>query len=242
MSGSYTGDGTDSRGITGVGFQPDVVFVLNENSNDDGVARTNTMTGDVSDSLEDDASPFASNLIESLDTGGFTVGSDNRVNRSGETTHWFAVKADAANMKTGTYTGTGSTLPITGVGFQPDLVWIFGKGSHSPRLGFSLDPTRTYEFGGFEFGVLGITSYDADGFTLSSGGDVNASGVDYHYVAFIEDAGALDMGSYIGDGVDNRSVTGVGFQPELVMVKNSNTVFPVFKTESTGSSPPCQWE
>ena len=31
--GSYTGDGTDDRGITGLGFEPEYVIVRSDNNN-----------------------------------------------------------------------------------------------------------------------------------------------------------------------------------------------------------------
>ena len=47
--------------------------------------------------------------------------------------------------------------------------------------------------------------------------------VTFHYVAWNEVQGEMDIGSYTGNAADNRSITGVGFPPELVIVKNVTT-------------------
>ena len=62
-----------------------------------------------------------------------------------------------------------------------------------------------------------ITSLAADGFTLAAGNRVNAAGITYHYIAWNEIAGLMDTGSYTGNAVDNRNITGVGFQPVYAM-------------------------
>ena len=50
-SGSYTGNDTDNRAITDPGFQPDLVIVKAD-TNQIGVARSSTMTGDASKPLD----------------------------------------------------------------------------------------------------------------------------------------------------------------------------------------------
>ena len=65
-----------------------------------------------------------------------------------------------------------------------------------------------------------ISSLDSDGFTVGTDARVNSNGVAYHYVAWNETAGEFDVGIYTGDAVDNRSITGVGFQPEYVIIKD----------------------
>ena len=51
---------------------------------------------------------------------------------------------------------------------------------------------------------------------------VNASGITYHYVAWNEIAGKVDVGTYTGNAVDNRNIPGVGFQPDFVMVQTDS--------------------
>ena len=92
------------------------------------------------------------------------------------------------------YTGNGSTNALTGVGFQPDWVWIKNRndtsgGGYGHRW---LDAVRgtTKEIYSNNDGAentvsTGLTSFDSDGFTLGSSPGVNnnASGAD-SYVAW----------------------------------------------------------
>jgi len=84
------------------------------------------------------------------------------------------------------YTGSGvARHPVTGVGFKPDFVWLKG------RTGSSLNhilgdivrgPVRTLFTNNAlqEYTDRGVSSFDEDGFSLSSpGGDENAPGTPY---------------------------------------------------------------
>jgi len=83
------------------------------------------------------------------------------------------------------YTGNGSSNAITGLGFQPDLVWA--KMRSSTQNGILIDSSRGQ---GLIFSSANnaqqtsngpfMTSYDSDGFTLaSSGSNPNDSGQTY---------------------------------------------------------------
>ena len=88
-------------------------------------------------------------------------------------------------FKTVTYTGNSSTQSITGLGFQPDFVWIKStsgntyshvltdstRGTNSQI--YSNDSSAATSF------VSNVTSFDADGFSLGSATDSNASGANY---------------------------------------------------------------
>jgi len=123
-SGTYAGNGTAGRAITGLGFQPDVVIVKVDYSHatDDlssGVVRTSTMSGVNSKPVKGSQNPLP-NLITSIDTDGFTVGNDLMVNDAATcsgacTYYWVAAQANA-HVKVGTYTGSS-----TGAG---DTLWV----------------------------------------------------------------------------------------------------------------------
>lgn len=106
QSGTYTGNATDNRAITGVGFQPDIIIVRIDDSKY-AVIRTSTMNGDLSKDMAGATSPEA-NLIQSLDSDWFTVGTDDRVNKTAKVVHWIASKAGSHAIKVGSYTGNGS--------------------------------------------------------------------------------------------------------------------------------------
>src|SRR5262245_60957330 len=69
VTGSYVGDGSAQRRITGLGFAPDAV-IIKADSAQFGVMRTSTMAGDNTKVLIN-ATPLAPNLIKSLDPDGF---------------------------------------------------------------------------------------------------------------------------------------------------------------------------
>ena len=63
-----------------------------------------------------------------------------------------------------------------------------------------------------------ISSLDTDGFTVGNDAAVNLGGEPYQWIAFNETTGLIKVGTYTGDAVNNRSITGAGFQPDYVIV------------------------
>ena len=84
--------------------------------------------------------------------------------------------------------------------------------------------TRTYRFDAGTGTTTGITSLDADGFTVGTDLEVNAVATTYHYAAFNDAAGSIKVGSYTGNGGDPHNITGVNFQPEYVLIRANDTV------------------
>ena len=88
-------------------------------------------------------------------------------------------------FKTVTYTGNGSTQSITGLGFQPDFVWIKSTSgnTYSHVLTDSTRGTNSQIYSNDSSAattfVSNVTSFDADGFSLGSATDSNASGANY---------------------------------------------------------------
>ena len=82
------------------------------------------------------------------------------------------------------YTGTGSATSITGVGFQPDLVWIKRRNTTSShRLVDVVRGATNYlqsDTTDAEGSTGNVSSFDSDGFSHSAGGVAyNASGSTY---------------------------------------------------------------
>ena len=87
------------------------------------------------------------------------------------------------HFNTVTYTGNGTTLPITGVGFQPDLVWLKRRDAGYPYTHKLIDSVRgatirisSNETGGDITEINGLKSFDSDGFTLGGDGGYNING------------------------------------------------------------------
>jgi hypothetical protein len=218
-SGTYTGDATDNRAIS-VGFQPDFVMVK-DTGNSEGAARSSSMAGDVTKPMGS-LTAFQTDNIQSLTATGFTIGTDNRVNRNNRTFHWVAFKANSQAMKVGTYTGNGGTQSVTGLGFQPELVILMGNTAQRAAARYS-GAARTYGFDASTGVTTGVTAFGADGFSVGAAAEANANGAAYHYVAFNDFANSISVGSYTGNNTDNRDITTPAFQPEFVMVRADDT-------------------
>jgi len=92
------------------------------------------------------------------------------------------VKDGSKNFNTVTYTGDGtSSNAITGVGFQPDWLWIKKRNATENHnlfdvlrgVDISLQSNNTNAE--FDAGITMLSSFDTDGFTLGSNGGVNAN-------------------------------------------------------------------
>ena len=104
----------------------------------------------------------------------------------------------ACRIRTGNYTGNGggagSPLAITGVGFQPKVVWItpIKTGSVSTSITMAIDSDTAgrsvMHIGRYHSSRADmVVSLDADGFSVADQGDdsdPNKDGQDYAYVAF----------------------------------------------------------
>jgi hypothetical protein len=237
-TGSYVGNGTDNRNITGVGFQPDLVIIKGNVSgilpSRVAVIRTSSMPADRTKQLAEDAATF-SNGIQSFSADSFQVGNDARVNEdpligASPTYYWTAIKSRAGHMALGSYTGSGtSSRAITGLGFSPEYAMvipgdlgILGLGEQAPVQRMSA-MTRTFPFGSGTGSTDAVTSLDSDGFTVGSSATVNSNGGAYYYAGFNQCGGEIKSGSYAGDGTTSHAITGVGFQPDYLIVRANDT-------------------
>jgi hypothetical protein len=240
----YTGDGVNGRAVTGVGFQPDMVWVKGRSTvsnhvlNDvlRGGSRTlfpNTIEAEYYD-------PDA--FVKSFTSDGFTVGSLGGVNGSGATYVGWSWKANgsgssntagsitstvSANTTSGfsivTWTGNGADASIGhGLGVVPSMVI---QKFRSAVSNWSVYTSTT--------GVgkrLKLNSTDAvatDGsfpttptstvFYINGGS--NDNGVTMVAYCFAPIAGYSAFGSYTGNGSTDGPFVFTGFRPAYVMVK-----------------------
>ena len=123
-------------------------------------------------------------------------------------------------IATGRYTGNGAPLrSIAGLGFQPDLVLVKGDRASATLVRMSGMPANAAKSLGAAGTVLpnGIVALDGNGFSVGNDPAVNAAVTDYYWVAFAASPDLLVLGSFAGDGLDNRHVS-VGFQPSYVLL------------------------
>ena len=83
-----------------------------------------------------------------------------------------------------TYTGTGSSLALTGVGFQPDLTWIKNRDAAdfhglTDAVRGATEYLQTNDSGATTINAESLKSFDSDGFTVGTMAEVNTNTEDY---------------------------------------------------------------
>lgn len=231
-SGNYTGNGT-SQSITDVGFQPD--FVLVKGGSNIASWTTAEMGANLTKPITGNTAPFAGG-ITSLDSGGFSVGSDSRANQNTVIFDYIAMRDNnAGDFNTGSYTGDGNDnrdIPH-GLGGTPDLVMLGSSGANATVW-------RTSDYSGDSSGQLSaapttnlIQAFGATSFQVGTDARVNTAtgSPTYYWIAIRNRAGLFKALTYTGDGTDNRSITGVGFQPQNIILKDASTGAGFFKAK-----------
>ena len=229
--GTYTGDGSDNRSITGVGFQPNIVFIKG-NAAQFLAARFSSETGDVSLNLANTVGEVA-DKIQSLDSDGFTIGTNAEVNSNTVAYYWTAILADAADCEVGSYVGNGSDNRNISIaaGFNPDLVIIQnGTGDQGVFRTSSHTGDDCSRFNGSANEANSIQGFGTGTFQVGTSTRVNTNLTTYFYAAFKSGA-SMAVGTYTGDGADNRDIT-CGFAPVMVTVKRGGTSAAVYRNAS----------
>lgn len=233
--GSYVGTGA-AQTITAVGFPPKAVMIKADGVS--AVWRGNTMVGDSTSHLGATTANIT-NAVPSLTSNGFYIGTDATVNTNGTTYYWIALWWSTAQnyARTGTYRGTGGNdrsfndTVNAGIRFQPDFAWISGNRADHKVLRFStMSGDTSAHFSSTANGADEIQQFLATGFELGTSTRVNASGSEFLYLALKQFAGAIKVGTYTGTGAA-RTITGVGFQPDIVLTKTDGQVA-ILKTSS----------
>jgi hypothetical protein len=112
------------------------------------------------------------------------------------------------NFNTVTYTGTGASNAITGVGFQPDFTWIKQRDAASSHRLFDvargLSWTMSTSLTNAEHNETGgLTSFNSDGFTVVN--DLYSNGSGSTYAAWNWKAGGTAVSNT--DGTITSSVS-----------------------------------
>ena len=149
-----------------------------------------------------------------------------------------------------TWTGDGSEQEISGVGFQPDWVWLKNTSSNVSSGIYDAIRGATKEIDSDSVAsettlAQGLKSFDTDGFTLgtdASVGENTAGFVGYSWLAgggagssntdgsintgstTVSQEAGLAISTYTGNATSGATVGhGLGAVPEMVMVSNVNT-------------------
>lgn len=158
------------------------------------------------------------------------------------------IENGSKHMQAVLYTGTGATQTISGLNFQPDLIWIKSRsGATDHKLTDSVrGVTKSLESNTTDAEATdtnGVTAITSTGFTLGSDSVYNNSGATY--VAWCWQAGqgttssntsgsitstvsvnasaGFSIVTYTGTGANATIGHGLGVAPKMVIVKCRNT-------------------
>lgn len=236
--GTYTGNGSDGRNISGIGFEPQLV-IIKQASTSVAVFRTKEVIGDKSEFLGANTAEAADN-IQFLQPDGFQVGTAANVNTNAVVYHYIALRGASSqrNFKTGSYTGNASAnrnYTGTDFTFTPDVAITKSVGTNNAALK-TIDMIQDSGSANCVFfSATGLTANKiqqliAGGMQLGTGGEINSSGQYFFFVLKKLD-GVINCGTYTGTGATN-SITGLGFTPSAVIVKGAGGTAAVLKTST----------
>ena len=247
----YTGNGTTDHAITGVGFQPDWVWLKNRSD-----AKQHHLfdvvrgAGKFIESSTTDAEATDTTTLSSFDSDGFTLGNSGKVNGSSVTAvswNWLAggtassntdgsiTSSVSANTTAGfsvvTYTGTGSSATVGhGLGAVPKVFWT-KKRNTSESWGVYHHTQGTDKFLRLESSnaldtsstVWDDTTPTSSVFSIGTGGISNTSSGTYVAYCFAEKKGYSKFGLYTGNGSTDGTFVYTGFKPAFILNKRTTS-------------------
>jgi hypothetical protein len=154
--------------------------------------------------------------ILSCDADGFTVGSDAKVNYSGGTYHYLCIADNGGgDAVISSYAGNGSSPRNITTGFAPQFVLAGQSGGSFCWKIAGMGSVNDLHFGYSNPINNEITAMGASSFTVEA--NRNTNGATYWYLAMAA-SDLVWVTTYVGDGVDNRNITGCPFQPDSVWI------------------------
>ena len=246
----YTGNGSSGHAITGVGFQPDWVWIKNRTdvaSHNLYDAVRGTSAGKLK-SNTNGAQSYNAQDLSVFGTDGFTVGSNNEVNGNGDNMAAWCWKAGGSTSSNsdGTITSTVSVNSTAGfsivkwtnsgnaayighgLGAVPQYILIKNMGSGSSITAWvnyhhKIDPTAPEDY------TIYLNSTDArvdnpvflDTKPTSTRFRFDsADTTDYIAYCFVEKPGFSKVGSYEGNGNADGTYVYTGFKPAFVLSRD----------------------
>lgn len=234
--GTYIGNGTDNTNIT-TGIRPNLVIVKSGSNN--SIFKTRQM-GINSASFSSNVVHFV-NSIKHLTPTGFQVGTDATVNTNAATYYYIAIRGVDAQQyfRTAQYAGTGGddrNMTTTNLFFRPDI--MFTKGNTTQHLSAKIAAIAAGN--SCHVAALGnsadeLQSFITNGFQLGTSARVNGNAVLYDMFGLKHYAGHIASGIYTGNGT-SQSVTGVGFQPDAIIIMDGGARAGFIKTADMSST------
>ena len=169
-----------------------------------------------------------------------SLGTDANVNNTNEFYGALIFKKQEHFFDIVQYTGNGASSQTIShnLGSQPGMIWVKAKNSSgdwavyhkNEGAGKYAKLNSTSEFF-TNFNFWNNTNPNGSNFTVGSDGNVNNNGTTYTAYLFghnrfvfgeDEDEQIITMGQYTGNGSTTKRSIGVGFEPELLLVKRAD--------------------
>jgi hypothetical protein len=236
---TYTGDGAADQDITGVGFQPDFVWIKNTDATDEHLVfddqrgATKYLSVDVTATSTEQTD---ADTLLTFDADGFSVGADVKVNTSSEVYRALCLKETSLFFDIVTYTGTGSAHAEShSLGAAPTFIMVKNR-----DVG---DSWAIYHHGALnktdpetDYGVIDTAAAWSDAatlwndvaptttqFTVGTSHQVNASTEKYVAYLFGDVDGISKAFTFEGNGNAAGPYVYCGFRPEWILIKNADS-------------------
>jgi len=248
----YTGNGSAGHSITGVGFQPDFVWMKGRNQAFDHcwydavrgttkLIRSNLNNAEVTQSG-----------VTAFGSDGFTLGSSGETNSNNDTYaswNWKAngsgssntdgsinTTATSVNTTSGvsisTYSGTGSAATIGhGLGAIPQVMIVKNTYQAEHWIVYHQDSNATPQdyylrlndtSTAADFPMWNDTAPTSSVFSVGTSTSVNQGGGTFVAYCFAEKKGFSKFGSYTGNGNTDGTFVYTGFKPAMIIFKIYN--------------------
>ena len=251
----YTGTGSATQPITGVGFQPDLSWIKVRST-----TGSNWLTDNIRGATKILASNLASteatvaNTLKSFDSDGFTVGDNAEFGGSARTYVAWNWKANGAGVSNtdGSITSTVSANPTAGfsivsytgnatnnatvghgLGALPNMVIVKNRDSALDWAIWhtSLSTGQVLRFSTLAATVPAVAYFQDENntssvFALGANDEANGSSNSHVAYCFADVEGYSKFGSYTGNGSTDGTFVYLGFRPAFVLGK---------RTDSTGN-------
>jgi hypothetical protein len=212
-------------------------FATNDASSDGGVCKP-TYTSDGFDIASGNS--CYNNASETNMAYLWDMGSSQTTRTNGsETSYTYTMSNGAVSL--GSYDGPGSAGTVAhGLGGTPEMYWVKarngGAGQNwvvyhkdipsSPDNGLILDGNQASSSLNYGAGWFNETNPTSTVFSIGTGsesGSVSTSGRYYNFYAFRSISGFSKVGSWTGNGSTDTTISGVGFQPKFLLLKDTGS-------------------
>ena len=248
----YTGDNTASQPQTGVGFQPDFVWIKAYESGSDWQAWNNSVSGTTKAlySNNSDAEATSADYLTAYGADGFTVGNNGSFGGSKNYAAWCLRAGTTTGLSGGTisptgysfnatagfsiirYTGTGATATVPhGLGAKPTCIIVKQENGTNNWAVYSesLGNNKQFLFNdtstpSTNSNIWATTDPTSTVFSVGNDGATGGSGSEYVAYCFANTKGCIKNGTYTGNGQSDRSGTFcyTGFAPAMVLLSRTS--------------------